>query len=723
MEEDQSSLSADQPLDQPEADRLGYAQLAKHLAESIANLPSANGIVIALNGPWGSGKTTLLNFVEHFLRQAPGSEHIIVVTFNPWWFSGREDLTRRFFDQLSATLANRLKSASTVLRKRIAEFAAIVSDTPLPYASAGKAAAKVIAPKPKDVPQLKKELSELIRKQRKQMVIIIDDIDRLTAEEVRQLFRVVKAVGDFPNVTYLLAFDRQMVISALNSVQGTPGDAYLEKIVQLPIELPLPDKSGLEDMLLVRLNALLAGTPEGLFEQAYWNRVYLRGLAHFLATPRDVVRLANGLTVTYVAVKGEVNPVDFIAVEVLRLFCPEVYDTIRQNALIFARYPDSSLTDPAFKREHKAVIDAMLEQLPPHDREVVKTLLFLLFPRLEGLYGGVTYGSNWGTQWRKERRICSFDIFPTYFRLAVPEGTATRAEMQALLNLTSDPEALAARLQEYAFQRTPSGSTRLRAVLDQLQDYTGEEISQSNARHVLNALFRVADQLVDAPDIRRGLFDIENDVRLGRLTMQLLDRLEPGAECTALQDAIAQGTSIFFAVRTVVILGQEHGKYGSEPDPPHRRRHVSLEQLDDLEAIVLDKVREAAASGKLLSVPHLPSVLNWWREHGSNEDVQTWTTGVVSDESQLVTLLEQFGHETYSQTVGDVDANMHATYHIDPRELAPFVDPVIVAARLAGTTFDNLSESQARAAAAYVQAYDLMRQSKSSEQSGTQEED
>jgi predicted KAP-like P-loop ATPase len=36
------------------------------------------------------------------------------------------------------------------------------------------------------------------------MLVSVDDIDRLTAEEIRQIFRLMKAVADFPKVTYLL---------------------------------------------------------------------------------------------------------------------------------------------------------------------------------------------------------------------------------------------------------------------------------------------------------------------------------------------------------------------------------------------------------------------------------------------------------------------------------------------------------------------------------------
>jgi predicted KAP-like P-loop ATPase len=60
--------------------------------------------VLALYGPWGSGKSTVLSYVGHYLDQLPEGERPAVVAFNPWWFSGQENLARAFLGQLQAVL-------------------------------------------------------------------------------------------------------------------------------------------------------------------------------------------------------------------------------------------------------------------------------------------------------------------------------------------------------------------------------------------------------------------------------------------------------------------------------------------------------------------------------------------------------------------------------------------------------------------------------------------
>jgi predicted KAP-like P-loop ATPase len=119
-------------------------------------------------------------------------------------------------------------------------------------------------------------------------VSIIDDIDRLTAEEIRQLFRVIKAVADFPNVIYLLAFDKAIAIKALEQIQDLSGEDYLEKIIQVPFELPLPDKTSLRTLFFEKLGPIFADTPQESFDQTYWGNIFFEGVDHFINTPRDI---------------------------------------------------------------------------------------------------------------------------------------------------------------------------------------------------------------------------------------------------------------------------------------------------------------------------------------------------------------------------------------------------------------------------------------------------
>src|SRR5205085_179058 len=100
-------LSGDRPVVDPATDALGYAPFARHLSRSLMRMSPPEGLVTGIYAPWGAGKSSLLNFIIHYLNAEQAESKPVVVQFNPWWFSGQEDLTRRFFGQLQAALSNR----------------------------------------------------------------------------------------------------------------------------------------------------------------------------------------------------------------------------------------------------------------------------------------------------------------------------------------------------------------------------------------------------------------------------------------------------------------------------------------------------------------------------------------------------------------------------------------------------------------------------------------
>jgi predicted KAP-like P-loop ATPase len=253
----------DRPLENPDEDQLGYGELAHHIAEGLCRISSPNGYVVCIYGEWGVGKTTLLNFVRYYLKETPPRNRPIIAEFNPWWFSNDEDLLRRFFQHLQLILGEETEELRKIARL-LGKLANVVSEVPTPYSLIVKLIGRILSyfgenPFEKDVYKLKSKIERLLENSGKRIVIIIDDIDRLTLCEIRQLFRVIKAVADFPNVTYLLAFDRRVVCNALEPSLGISTEDYLEKIVQYPIELPIPERYRIRNMFFSYLNSILFG--------------------------------------------------------------------------------------------------------------------------------------------------------------------------------------------------------------------------------------------------------------------------------------------------------------------------------------------------------------------------------------------------------------------------------------------------------------------------------
>jgi predicted KAP-like P-loop ATPase len=94
------SVIADNPIRKLEDDVLGRAKVARSFAEQVISLDVSEGVVVGVLGPWGSGKTSFINLTRAYLEGLA----VVVLDFNPWMFSGAEQLVESFFVEVSAQL-------------------------------------------------------------------------------------------------------------------------------------------------------------------------------------------------------------------------------------------------------------------------------------------------------------------------------------------------------------------------------------------------------------------------------------------------------------------------------------------------------------------------------------------------------------------------------------------------------------------------------------------
>ena len=706
--EDFNELSTDTALIEPKQDRLGYAPFAQHLAESICKMNFPEGFVIAVYGASGSGKSTLLNFLRYYLKQKPENEQPIIVSFNPWLFSGDEDITKRFVNQLQSSLSQ-LKFVPRGFRARVANFVKAATEIPLPYAQAGKAVVRLFDDQQKETSTLKEELEDTLENHSTRIVVTIDDIDRLPAEDIRALFHLITAIPNFTNVVYFLALDKEIVVKNLADAQGIPGETYLDQIVQASFEVPLPDKSSLRRLLFEKLSAVLADTPKPLFDQSHWGNVYFQGLDHFITNPRDIVRLANILTVTYPAVKGEVNPVDFIAIESLRVFRPMVYDLIRKNQKFFAGQAKAKGFLFPTLDELKDFHNSWISQLQNEDKEPVKRLLLRLFPKLEAVYHDTYCDEKNELRWRKHLRVCSLDIIPNYFRLTLTEDEFSDTEAKALLALTNDAKAFGENLIELANQKRKDGTTQARVSLERIEDYTEQEIPGNNIPSIVQALFDVGDYLLRPEDEPQGMFDFSNDIRIGRIISQLLRRLDEQARFEMLKEAMSNGNALSIIVREVVTLGQEQGKYEADESIPEEEWLIGEQHLKELEEIALKRLRDAAQQNSLLQAPKLPEQLHYWQSWAGKEEVKQWVEKIIDNDEGLVNFLEKFLQKDFSEY--ELNGTQKTGYRLDPKWLEPYLEPSLIVDRISRLDeTSELTEDGKAAIAQFIQEYDMRQQ-------------
>ena len=667
-----TDLSPDRPNTNPKEDLFGHAPFAERLADSICRYPGNDGLVLALYGPWGSGKSTTLEYVRHYLDERGEDERPIVVTFNPWWFSGQEHLARAFLGQLQAVLPGKSKKFKK-LGELFGDFSegigGVIDLTGMTGGAGGKVGkllSGLFKKKPKDVPALKDEITRILKDAEKRILVLIDDIDRLTPAETRQLFTVIKALADFPNVVYLLAFDREVAVQAIEQQTGMPGARYLEKIVQVPFELPPVDRVALRAALFKRLDAVLIDMPEGAFDKTYWTNVYFDGIDQLIDVPRDVVRLTNTIAVTFPSVHGEVNPVDFIALEAIRVFLPDLYDTIRANPDRFSGHSH----DGSSAHEHGAneeFHERWRNEIPEPVRDSTKALLERIFPKT----GSMGYGSDWLSEWRRELRACHPDIFPIYFSLTLPSGAVSRKEVEALLDLTDSPSEFAAVLIRAKGEKRPDGLSKARELLERLMDHVEKDIPEANISNVIGSLLDIGDDLIDPAD-EAGMFDFGNVSRVSRPVYHLLKRLPTSQRVDVLRNAIEKGRAV--AVQSWLLRALEEEVEKSENEL------LSAEDVGTVKSAWIDRVKTLSQDSSFIAHPELSRVLAFWRRWGDEDEVRTCVDGIIETDEGLLRLLAGFVQYTKSQTMGDSAVRIQP--RLNPKWLEVYLDTTKCAERL-----------------------------------------
>ena len=98
-------------------------------------------------------------------------------------------------------------------------------------------------PTPPQLSELKDKLARSLRELGHRFIITIDDVDRLEPAEVIEILRLVRSVVDLPNVIYLLCYESGILAHSIEKAAGVEsGQSYLEKIVQLTVMVPKPER-------------------------------------------------------------------------------------------------------------------------------------------------------------------------------------------------------------------------------------------------------------------------------------------------------------------------------------------------------------------------------------------------------------------------------------------------------------------------------------------------
>lgn len=431
-------FSFDTPISDFNEDLLHRSGFAKLFAKNLIMLPENKSFTISLNGCWGSGKTSLINLVKKELEHlCDYDEQItswpIIVDFAPWNTLDENAIITQFFNSFSQNfpinkLKQFLKNPKTQLALNIAKQIPRVG----PFISQlQRSFDKYLKGFLGESPDLLTQKNEIVKKLSKtsfKYIIFIDDIDRLNNKEIRLLIQLIKAVCDFPNVIYILSFDKDIVAKALENEQNVDGRVYLEKIIQLSIDLPAVEPNDLHPYLFQKIDESLVTLSEDDFDNQRWARIFNAGFKNYFTTLRQVNRYTNSLQFKYSSYKSVLDIVDFLVMEAFGLFEPVLLELIRENRELLC-----GLTLLGDK-------DKLIEEFITKAKKLSKNyeILPYLFPILQKNTFGAWYPTGNVHEHKSKGRICFEDHFDFYFAGYLTKNSISKEKVLQIVSANSE---------------------------------------------------------------------------------------------------------------------------------------------------------------------------------------------------------------------------------------------------------------------------------------------
>ena len=333
-----------------------------------------------------------------------------------------------------------------------------------------------------------------------------------------------------------------------------------------------------------------------------------------------------------------------MGIEIVRMFHPEIYAKMgdaRELLTADALMPELLLDDDREQKRaelQQSWFDELTETLDTATRDALKKLLQVLFPGFAAGRVTVDDEGNVEAYRRRHGRVCAIDVFDKFFRLAVPSGHVSQAELDAFVVKLTSHETAARRL------RRAERKANIRDLLRRIGDVL-PEISEERAGNL--ALAVLADTEWDRNDY--GL-----TVRW--MVRACLQRQETVRSRHDLMQRIAKNGGTLLTV-VEVLDTDDNEEEGMGPQDAGMVRSIAMRRLE-----------AAADDGSLWADERWYYMLWTWDKWGEREQVRNAVLNWARADDGLIQFLEGERSAQASEMVG------HRIRRLDREAVGRWID-------------------------------------------------
>ena len=382
----------DKPIASEEEDWLGFADQVAVLfdvLQSLKRLDDQSSLTMGIIAQWGKGKSSFINLL---MARAKAQEDI-VVCFNPRNSKNVSQIQEDFFDAFAKELSKYYIGFGFLLgryTKHLGLLGQYEWTRPL------ESLLTLLLPE-KDEQAINAALYLIGRR----VYVVIDDLDRLTGEEIIEVLKLVDRNASFNNVVFVMAYDKEYVNNVLRKHLDHGLDhSFIDKYVTWEVTLPEIDSQILRDKMKSYLESHLFGLPDEEKKRVLEGWGYVGNIiVEDLASVRHLKRYVNLTLPRYRKVYSKVDPADFFLLSLLQYRHLTIYNKLAHHIDIAWLHDELiGFSDSTQNIE----IQHILGELPPD-------ALFLVRRLFLDEFAGPRVSSNL-------KSIRSKEAFPYYFR-------------------------------------------------------------------------------------------------------------------------------------------------------------------------------------------------------------------------------------------------------------------------------------------------------------------
>lgn len=571
----------------------------------------------------------------------------IIVNFSPWNYTDKDNLISLFF----RVLKNRLDmDKDEEKRKKIGKALADYSDaldalSLVPMVGSGVAAIlKTIAKaqgaelsKDVDIDTTKESLELVLSDTNQKIIVIIDDIDRLTNTQIRDIFQLVKQVGNFPNIIYVLSMDRDVVCRALESVHNIDGAEYLEKIVQIPFEIPALLKPRLREIFLKKLEDTVNTINDNLkIDKSYWSEVFANCIEPYIKTLRDVNRVINTFQFRYKILYEETAFEDMVALTTIEVLEPQLYQWIgRHKDLLCSTYSHSFSALLRNKSNYRKEIVDELEKIGIKTDTGIKFLTTLFPVFADDIHEHkVGYTSS---NIRETMRVAQEERFDSYFMFDLKEIPVSRNLINDCINKMRVEDLIATITQINDEGNIEYFIDELRTLVETIP-YERLGLLSSV---ILNKLYIFSNN--------SGFLSLSAYNKAEFLAFDIMNRINDESERYSLIKSVVEntnkeqlGTIAYFINRIELSHGRLAGK-----EEHIEKQLINLPHLIDIESRYISKINEITLSEAIIDIREFNIAFYLW-DCLDKDRAQTYLKNILKDDINVLKFICAIAHDSIS---------------------------------------------------------------------------